>query len=85
MKNFGLGTRDAADLGAQFAEGLSRIARWLPGAEKGFRSIAARHKVGLVTNGLSSVQNPLISALGIRSVLSTVQISEEAGTLKPRA
>ena len=84
LKHFGLSTRDADGLGQLYASGLSKVAQWMLDAEIGFQRIADRHKVGLITNGLSEVQNPRIDAIGIRNQLMTIQISEEARTMKPR-
>jgi len=84
LRHFGLRGGDAAKLGKRFAEGLAAVAKWLPGAETTFRTLAKRYKVGLVTNGLTSVQHPRADALEIKPLLSTFQISEEAGVMKPR-
>ncbi len=84
LRYFGLRGGDAAELGNRYAEGLAAVATWLPGAEVTFRALAKRFKVGLVTNGLTSVQHPRADALEIKPLLSTFQISEEAGIMKPR-
>jgi YjjG family noncanonical pyrimidine nucleotidase len=85
LRHFGLRPRPAEQFGELFADGLSQVAQWLPHAEAGFKSIAGRYKVGLVTNGLTLVQHPRIDCLSIRKLLSTVQVSEEVGISKPRA
>lgn len=85
FKHFGLRTTHAGELGELFARALGQIAIWLPGAEQGFKRIASRYPVGLITNGLAAVQNPRIDRLGIRSYFRTLQISDHADTLKPRA
>jgi len=84
LKHFGFSGGRAAELGRLFAQGLSEVAEWLPRAEHGFHRIAKRYKVGLITNGLTAVQHPRIDVLGIKPFLSTFQISEEAGTMKPQ-
>ena len=44
---------------------------------------SAGYKVGMVTNGMTDVQNNTINALGIRAYFDTIVISEEAGLKKP--
>ncbi|MGD6805031.1 HAD family hydrolase [Rossellomorea vietnamensis] len=41
------------------------------------------YKIGMVTNGMSDIQNKTIDSLGIRSYFDTIIISEEAGIKKP--
>jgi putative hydrolase of the HAD superfamily len=55
-------------------EGTSRL---LPFIKK------AGLKVGMITNGMTDVQNNTIDALGIRPHFDTIIISEEAGIKKP--
>jgi YjjG family noncanonical pyrimidine nucleotidase len=85
LKHFGLSGGTAEDLGKLYARGLGEVADWLPGAEEGFRNIADRYKVGLITNGLTEVQHPRLEAIGIKPLLATFQVSEEIGIMKPRA
>lgn len=85
LRHFGLRSRNAEGLGNLFAEGLSQVSQWLPGAQTGFRRIAARYDVGLITNGLTNVQHPRIDRIGIRDALKTIQVSEEVGTMKPKS
>jgi 2-haloacid dehalogenase len=85
LKHIGLPVRNAEVLGALFALSLGRVAQWLPDAENSFRNIASRYDVGLITNGLTSVQHPRVDTIGIRPLIKTFQISEEAGTMKPKA
>ncbi|WP_421382843.1 HAD family hydrolase [Bacillus salacetis] len=40
-------------------------------------------KIGMITNGMTDVQNQTIDALGIRSHFDCIVISEEAGMKKP--
>lgn len=84
LRHFGFRGGRAHELGKRFAEGLAAVAIWLPGAEEMFHLIASRYKVGLVTNGLTAVQHPRVDAIGIKPFLSTFQISEEVGIMKPR-
>ncbi len=84
LRYFGLPAKNADALGDLFALGLSQVAIWLPGAERGFRQIASRYDVGLITNGLATVQHSRINLIGIRDKLKTFQISEEVGTMKPK-
>jgi 2-haloacid dehalogenase len=85
LKAFGFSGAEASGFGRLYAKGLSEVAVWLPGAETGFRSISQRYKVGVITNGLTAVQHPRLDALRIKPLLSTIQISEDTGTMKPRA
>ena len=85
LRHFGFSGGEAAGLGERFGQGLAAVARWLPGAEETLQSLSKRYRVGLVTNGLSCVQHPRADALGIKSLVSTFQISEEVGIMKPRA
>lgn len=85
LRYFGLRSKNAEALGKLFALGLSQVSLWLPGAEAGFRSIAGRYDVGLITNGLTNVQYPRIDRIGIRDTLKTIQVSEEVGTMKPKS
>jgi YjjG family noncanonical pyrimidine nucleotidase len=85
LKHVGLPVRNAEELGARFAFSLGQVAQWLPDAKDSFRNIASRYDVGLITNGLTAVQHPRVDSMGIRPVLKTFQISEEAGTMKPKA
>ena len=84
LRHFGLAGGKAEVVGNRFAQGLAEVAKWLPGAERAFRSLVGRYKIGLVTNGLIAVQHPRVDALGIKEQLSTFQISEELGIMKPR-
>ena len=45
--------------------------------------LAMKYKLGLVTNGLISVQNSKISALGIKDYFQAIIISEAVGVNKP--
>ncbi|MDA0346504.1 MAG: YjjG family noncanonical pyrimidine nucleotidase [Verrucomicrobia bacterium] len=85
LKHVGLPVRNADELGALFAFCLGQVAQWLPNAEDSFRNIASRFDVGLITNGLTVVQYPRVDSMGIRPVIKAFQISEEAGTMKPKA
>ena len=85
LKQIGLPVRNADELGTLFAYSLGQVAEWLPDAEASFQNIASRFDVGLITNGLTAVQHPRVDSMGIRHVIKTLQISEEAGTMKPKS
>jgi len=83
LARYGLDESLAEVLGDRFLKTLSETAVWLTGAEAAFAYASSHFKVGLVTNGLCAVQYPRVDSLGIRSMLSTYQISEEVGVSKP--
>ena len=57
----------------------------LPYAEETCRTLAANHRLYLVTNAVASVQKSRLAASALRPYISGAFISEEAGASKPSA
>jgi 2-haloacid dehalogenase len=55
----------------------------IEGAAELVRNLAARYRLGLITNGLPEVQRPRLSGAGLAPYFSFVTISEEIGLAKP--
>lgn len=65
-------------------EGLLHEGHWfMPGAEELLRSLQGRHRVFLVSNGLSSVQHARLKSARIEDCFEQLFISEELGCDKP--
>lgn len=64
---------------------LSENSTEIPGALQLLSSLSGEYRLGLVTNGLSQVQNPRIQNSGLRPYFEHVFISEELGVSKPSA
>jgi len=62
---------------------LSESADLTDGAEGVVRALHPRHKLALVTNGLTEVQRSRFSRAAIRDCISVVVISDEIGAAKP--
>lgn len=67
-----------------YLAGFHRHCREVEGASSLLSFLKSEgYKVGMVTNGMTDVQNNTIDALGIRSHFDSIIISEEAGIKKP--
>jgi 2-haloacid dehalogenase len=73
----------AAEMSKRYLEELAHGSRMLPGAEELVRSLARRHRLVLVTNGLSRVQRPRIEQSSVGKCFETLVISDEVGIAKP--
>lgn len=76
---------DPEVIGAQFVEGLAQNGDLYPGARRLLDDLAGHEDitVGLVTNGIGSVQRTRLDRLDLNSYFSAVAISGELGTSKP--
>lgn len=74
---------DPKAVGDFYMNALSQEGVLLPGALEAVREIAARVKVGAVTNGIAFIQHGRLDASPIRPYLSALVISEEIGAAKP--
>ncbi|HET6451556.1 MAG TPA: YjjG family noncanonical pyrimidine nucleotidase [Spirochaetia bacterium] len=79
-----LGLRaDPARASVDYVSRLASKAHLLPGAAAVVVELARRARLGLVTNGLSTVQRGRLAASGIEEHFAAVLISEEIGMAKP--
>jgi putative hydrolase of the HAD superfamily len=73
-----------AELLQDYLTGFHRHCREMDGASDLLSFLKkAGFKVGMITNGMTDVQNNTIDALGIRRHFDCIVISEEAGMKKP--
>jgi putative hydrolase of the HAD superfamily len=80
----GLAEELARELAADFLRRYDGFCRPFPDAVSTLTELKRRGlKTGVITNGRQSVQHGKIDALGIRSLLDTVSISEAEGLRKP--
>jgi len=84
VQSLGLKGLNADELLADYRQRYPSFATLNPGAAD---TLGALHeqgfKLGIVTNGNAQVQNGKIDAIGLRSLLSSVIISETVGLNKP--
>lgn len=66
-----------------FENELVNNSSWLPGAEESVQVLKERFQIGVVTNGLSSVQRGRYKLFNFRTIASVYLISEEVGISKP--
>lgn len=74
---------DAEALAFSFVEALGEHGELFEGALELLEVLAARATLGLVTNGLSSVQRARIERLRLGAYFSSIAISGELGVAKP--
>lgn len=74
---------DADELASSFVEGLGQHGELYEGARELLEVMAAQTTLGLVTNGLSSVQRARIARLELSVYFSAIAISGELGVSKP--
>ncbi len=75
---------EPADLAARFADGFVRHAEFFPGTEAVLDALrAAGCVLGLVTNGIGSIQRGRIDRLGLDRWFDAYAISGELGVAKP--
>lgn len=67
-----------------FVFGLGNFGELYEGAHGVLETLAARHTLAMITNGLSEVQRARIERLGLADYFHTVIISSEVGVTKPR-
>jgi putative hydrolase of the HAD superfamily len=82
---FGLRREMAAVLETDFWANYSAHARLFPDALSVLHGLHARGlKLGLVTNGSVTAQEPVIARLGLATVLDVILVSEREGVRKPQ-
>ncbi len=73
----------AEPFGALYLRQLGFRTDLLPDAEETVRTLAGRHRLALITNGLRSVQRERFARSPIRPYIREIVISEEVGAAKP--
>lgn len=76
---------DAAAFSAAYLDNLGACADLLPGAETVVNALRGHARLGLITNGLQSVQRPRLRKSVIGDAFEAVVVSEEIGVSKPDA
>ncbi len=74
---------DPERLAVTFTDGLGANGELYPGARATLETLAAEHRLALVTNGLSEVQRARIERLDLGPFFDAVVISAEIGRSKP--
>jgi len=74
---------DAVKFSYDYLTQLSRQVQLIEGADELLKKLQPKFKFALVTNGLTIVQKPRISASAIGNYFSEIIISEEIGYAKP--
>ncbi len=74
---------DASLLSAAYLRRLSMQTKLMDGALAVVGSLAQRHRLALITNGLADVQRPRLARSPLRHAFEHVVISEEVGVAKP--
>ncbi len=83
LREIGGDPRLAARLGATYLERLSARGDRLPGCRPVLRTLGARYRLGVVTNGIDRVQRSRLAASGIAPLFETIVTSEGSGFAKP--
>lgn len=79
-----LGRRaDPIAMGATFVRGLTDHGELYPAAASLLESLAGRVRLGMVTNGIGSVQRGRLDRLGVADLFESTAISGELGMSKP--
>ncbi len=76
---------DAAAFNVAYLDNLGDCADLLPGAETVVNALRGHVRLGLITNGLHSVQRPRLRKSAIGDAFEVVVVSEEVGASKPGA
>jgi len=84
-RELGLPEPDWRELGAAYEAALARHTVLYPGVLEALTTLAARYRLGAVTNGLASVQKPKAIRTGLARLLDPYVISEDEGVAKPAA
>jgi 2-haloacid dehalogenase len=74
---------DPAEMGATFVRGLADNGELYAGARELLDTLAGLVRMGMITNGIGSVQRGRIERLGLHGYFDAVSISGELGTSKP--
>lgn len=83
-----LGIEDAnlaAELDVMFDRERAATNPWCPGGEEALKRLAAKYRLGMVTNGISDVQRTKIDNTGIEQYFDAIVISGELGVGKPQS
>jgi 2-haloacid dehalogenase len=76
-------TVDAEAFSHAYLRHLSQAGHLLEGAEALVRQLAAEYHIGIITNGIASVQRPRLENSPIYEFVEAFVISEELGVAKP--
>ena len=74
---------DPDDLGRSYLHELGRTGSLYPGAREMLESLAATHRLGMITNGYSEVQRARMEVFDFGHLFDVVTISSEIGIAKP--
>lgn len=74
---------DAVAFSVQYLKNLSTCSDLLDDVESVIRALRGKVRLGLITNGLKSVQRPRLQRSAIGDAFSVVIVSEEVGCSKP--
>ncbi len=66
-----------------YEEALGKEVFWMPDAEEAILKFKQSHSIGIVTNGLTSVQEAKYKASGLENICKSFIISEKVGLSKP--
>jgi len=83
LREIGANPAHAARLGATYLERLSARGDRLPGCRPVLRTLGKRYRLGVVTNGIDSVQRSRLAASGLTPLFETVVTSQGCGYAKP--
>jgi HAD superfamily hydrolase (TIGR01549 family) len=75
--------RRAKRLATAFESELARSAHLYPGCRATLRALSRRYRLGVVTNGLTRIQNGRLRVSGLRPFFETVVTSQACGFAKP--
>jgi 5'-nucleotidase len=76
---------NAGDLNDAFMNAMAEICAPLPGAVSLLNSLKGKVKMGIITNGFTSLQQIRLERTGLREHFDLLIISEEVGVAKPDA
>ena len=76
-------TADPAVSAASYMDNMSSVHFFLPGAEEAVKSLAAKYRLFLVSNGTASAQHRRLTSAGLYPYFEKVFISQEVGYNKP--
>lgn len=72
-----------AELNAEFLNAMAEICTPLPGAVSLLNTLRGRVKMGIITNGFSSMQQRRLARTGLQDAFDLLVVSEEIGVAKP--
>ena len=76
-------TADPAVCASSYMDNMSSVHFFLPGAEEAVKSLAAKYRLFLVSNGTASAQHRRLTSAGLYPYFEKVFISQEVGYNKP--